>query len=251
MNAINQLLNATPQLWKGRQANHSQPTLPTGHAHLDRKLPGNGWPQGAMTELMTRKPGMGELRLLFPVLADTGRQGRWVILVDPPWIPYPAALRGHGLLLDRLLVVRTSGGKESLWACEQALRNGRGGAVLAWPERVSFSRLRRLQIAAGSSAKLAFLFRPEQAVNESSPAALRLKLEPGNQTGICIHILKCRGNRPPGPVRVPQLFSAYGKHWRQTHQYAAFTEHSTRTPLAGHPLPATGAGPAQQGPKQH
>ena len=35
--------------------------------------------------------------------------------------------------------------------------------MLAWPEQVSFSRLRRLQIAAESSSKLAFLFRPESA----------------------------------------------------------------------------------------
>jgi len=251
VNSINQLLSTTPQLWKGRQASRGQRTLPTGHTRLDRQLPGNGWPQGAITELITRKPGMGEFRLLFPTLADTSRQGQWVILVDPPWIPYPAALQGHGLLLDRLLVVRTGGGKKSLWACEQALRNGRGGAVLAWPEHISFSQLRRLQIAAESSSKLAFLFRPENAGEESSPAALRLKLEPGNRRGIRINILKCRGSRPPEPVWIPQLFSAYGKHWHQTHPYAAFTEYNSNTALAGSSLSATGRGPVQTRPKQH
>jgi cell division inhibitor SulA len=251
VSAIDQLLSSTPQLWKGRQGSRGQRTLSTGHSRLDRQLPGNGWPQGAMTELITRKPGMGEFRLLFPALADTGRQGQWVILVDPPWIPYPAALQGHGLLLERLLVVRTGGGKQSLWACEQALRNGRGGAVLAWPEQISFSRLRRLQIAAESSKKLAFLFRPESAGKESSPAALRLQLEPGNRRGVQINILKCRGSRPPEPVWIPQLFSAYGKHRDQTQPYAAFTEHNTSATLARSPLCATGTGPAQPRPKRH
>ena len=251
MNPVEQLLSCTPQLWKGRQPSHGQRALSTGHARLDRLLPGNGWPRGAMTELMSRKPGMGEFSLLFPALADTGRQGQWIILVDPPWIPYPAALQGHGISLERLLLVRTGGGKQSLWACEQALRNGRGGAVLAWPEQVSFSRLRRLQIAAESSSKLAFLFRPESAARESSPAALRLKLEPGSRRGVAIDILKCRGSRPSEPVRIPDFFSAYGKQQCQTHSYAAFTEHNIHTALAGSSLSATGTGPAQPRPKQH
>ena len=46
---------------------------PTGHARLDARLPGKGWPLGAMTELISRnRPGLGEFRLLFPALADTG-----------------------------------------------------------------------------------------------------------------------------------------------------------------------------------
>ena len=48
--AIDDVLASTPQLWKGRQANHSLHTLPTGHARLDAQLPGGGWPLGAVTE---------------------------------------------------------------------------------------------------------------------------------------------------------------------------------------------------------
>jgi len=87
---LNKLLNSTPQLWKGRRANHSQRSLPTGHARLDARLPGKGWPLGAVTELISGKPGLGEFSLLFPTLADMGQQGQWLVLVDPPWIPYPA-----------------------------------------------------------------------------------------------------------------------------------------------------------------
>jgi cell division inhibitor SulA len=248
--AIEKLLGSTPQLWRGRQASRSQRALPTGHAKLDACLPGNGWPLGAVTELISRKPGLGELRLLFPALVDTGKQGQWVILVDPPWIPYPAALKGHGLLLERLLVVR--GGKDSLWACEQALRSGRGGAVLAWPEQVSFARLRRLQIATENSAKLAFLFRPDSALRESSPAALRLWLEPGDHYGTRINILKCRGSRTPEPVWIPQPFSPIAagdsnnvvdSNRLPAQDRAPLAENSINTALAGSPPSTTCPGP--------
>lgn len=251
MSLINQLIDSTPQLWKGGQQSRGQRALPSGHARLDAQLPGRGWPLGAMTELISRNPGLGEFRLLFPALAELGRQGQWVILVDPPWIPYPAALQGHGLLLERLLLVRTNGGLELPWACEQALRNGRGGAVLAWPEVIDFTRLRRLQIAAEASSKLAFLFRPESAAMESSPAALRLQLQAGNRHDTLIHILKCRGGCPPEPVRVPQPFSTYAKQHHQTEHHAPLAASSLNTVLAGHPVSATVPGHSYPRPGQH
>ena len=236
--AINQLLDTTPQLWKGRQCSRGQAALSTGHARLDARLPGGGWPLGAVTELFCAQPGLGEFSLLFPVLAELGEQGQWVVLVDPPWIPYPAALRAHRLQLGRLLLVRSRNEKESLWACEQALCNGRGGAVLAWPERIAFARLRRLQLAAETHAKLAFLFRPESALRESSPAALRLQLEPGGRQGTRIEVIKCRGNRPSGPAWIPQPFSAYANPTQQTAEHA----------LACHPTSPPGSRPVHTGP---
>ena len=182
--------------------------MPSGHSRLDARLPGKGWPLGAITELIARKPGLGEFSLLFPTLAEIGQRGQWLILVDPPWIPYPASLHGHGLRLERLLLVRTHSEKESLWACEQALRGHRGGAVLAWPEHISFTHLRRLQLAAHEHGNLAFLFRPEHAARTASPAALRLQLEAGSQQGTRISVLKCRGGRSTEPTWIPQAYSA-------------------------------------------
>lgn len=236
--AINQLLDAMPQLWQGRQCSRGQPTLPTGHARLDARLPGKGWPLGAVTELICGKHGLGEFGLLFPALAGLGEQGQWVVLVDPPWIPYPAALQAHHLRLGRLLLVRTQNAKESLWACEQALCGSRGGAVLAWPERIDFARLRRLQLAAEANAKLAFLFRPEQALREPSPAALRLHLEPGDHRGTRVNVIKCRGSRPLEPAWIPQPFSAYANLSYQTPGHA----------LACHSTSSPGPGPAHPGP---
>jgi cell division inhibitor SulA len=235
---IARLLDATPQLWTGRQFSGRQRALPTGHARLDARLPGGGWPLGAVSEIVAASPGLGEFSLLFPALAELGAQGQWVVLVDPPWIPYPAALRAQGLRLERLLLVRTRDEKDALWACEQALCSGHGGAVLAWPRRLGFARVRRLQLAAEAHAKLAFLFRPESALGEASPAALRLQLEPGAQQDVSIRVIKCRGSRPPDPTWISRPFSAHGNPQDQTHA----------DDLACPSLPAPGPGPAYPGP---
>ncbi|MDX1555324.1 MAG: translesion DNA synthesis-associated protein ImuA, partial [Xanthomonadales bacterium] len=160
---LDAILAGTPRLWKGRRRNQAQDVLATGHAALDRHLPGGGWPRGAVTELVTARPGLGELSLLFPALAAAGGPGCWLLLIDPPWIPYPASLYGHGLCLERLLLIRTPGAGESLWACEQALRGMPQGIVLAWPRDIRFAALRRLQLAAEDQGGTAFLFRPESA----------------------------------------------------------------------------------------
>ena len=101
--AIDTLLDAMPELWKGRRPNGARHTLPSGHTRLDERLPGGGWPIGALTEIITARPGLGELSLLLPALAQLGADGQWVMLVDPPWIPYPPALRARGLAPTRLV----------------------------------------------------------------------------------------------------------------------------------------------------
>ena len=190
---------ASTDVWRGGQTLRDLPTLSTGHAALDRCLPGGGWSLGSITELLTSAPGSGELSVLLPVLAELTTTGQWVMMLDPPWVPYPPAMRGHGVALERLMLIRTRTADESLWACEQALRNVRGGAILAWHEAPAFARLRRLQLAARAGHKLAFLFRDMAAAGKASPAALRLKVDgDGNTTRVTV--LKCRGQRPPQPV---------------------------------------------------
>jgi hypothetical protein len=119
-------------------------------------------------------------------------------------------------------------------------------------------------MAAESSAKLAFLFRPESAIRESSPAALRLQLKPGGCHGTLIHIIKCRGGCPPEPVRIPQPFSTFGNLRHQTESsrprindqrssepHAPTAENSITAALAGHSLPTVIPGPPVPGAKLH
>ncbi len=199
-------LASHPLIWRGKQLSHRIPTLSTGHGTLDEALPGNGWPTGAVTELVNDTAGCGELSLLLPVLARLSQENHWIVMVDPPWIPCPPALHGRGLAVDKLLLIRTRNRSESLWACEQIVRGMSGGAMLAWPDALSFGELRRLQLAAKSSQKTVFLFRDQKAANTSSPAVLRLQLTP-DDGDLQIRILKCRGQRPTTAIRIrrPQL----------------------------------------------
>jgi len=199
-----------PALWRGRSAARSG-VVPTGFAALDASLPGNGWPQVGLVEILTPRLGVGELYLLLPALALLTRQpaARWCAWVAPPFEPFAPALAAHGVRLSRVLVVRAARapGSESneraepaarpgrpLWACEQALRSGACEAVLAWLQSVQSRALRRLQLATERGRTLGFLFRTLSSVTLREPthAVLRIAVEP-QAAGVRVRLLKSRG----------------------------------------------------------
>lgn len=192
-NALEQLLNQ-PGIWRGagRQQRTGLAHVATGFAELDVALPGGGWPLGALTEILHDRIGIGELRLLMPALAQLSRQGKWIALIAPPYIPYAPALAGCGVDLSRLLLIHPRVVTDALWAVEQALRAGTCGAVLAWPRQVDDRSLRRLQLAAEAGKTLGLLFRNEASGATASPAAVRLRLEQRAGNAV-VHLLKCRG----------------------------------------------------------
>jgi len=171
-----------------------RPALPSGFAELDAHLPGGGWPSGAIAELMSDAIGIGELGLLMPALSSLARAGRYIAWIAPPYLPYAPALAQRGLPLERVLLIRTQTLQQSLWATEQALRCPAIGAVLSWPAYIVDKNVRRLQLAAETGGSLGFIYRPPEAADESSPAALRLRLHPAPD-GIVIEIKKSRGGR--------------------------------------------------------
>src|SRR5690606_17075946 len=123
--ALDEILRQ-PGIWRGREraADTGLAHAATGFAELDQTLPGGGWPLGALTEILHAEPGIGELRLLMPALARLSRQGRWVALIAPPYIPYAPALAGCGVDLRHVLLVHPKGSVDALWSLEQALRAG-------------------------------------------------------------------------------------------------------------------------------
>lgn len=187
-----------PHVWWGRQPAAAE-GLPTGFADLDRYLPGGGWPRKAIIEIFLDRYGIGELSLLMPALALLTRSlssKRWIVWVAPPFVPYAPALLRYGIDLDRVLMVHpTSAKKDALWAVEQVLRSGSSIAVLAWLKDASDTVLRRFQLAAEEHDCWAVLFRPMEALQRSSPAALRMKLS-GTVGKARVEIVKCRGKRP-------------------------------------------------------
>ncbi len=184
-------------IWRGDRL-PATAGIPTGFAALDEKLPGGGWPVGALTEILLPFPGIGELQLIMPALARLSRKKRWTAWIAPPYIPYAPALAACGVDLSRTLIVRPRATTDGFWAIEQALRSGTCAAVLAWPVGGDRQMWRRLQLAAEAGQSWGVLFRREQDM-EPAPVALRLQLEP-LPGGIEVHILKRRGGWAAGPV---------------------------------------------------
>lgn len=182
--------------------------LSTGDPAFDALLPDQGWPRADLGECLTNGCGIGELRLLMPAIAALSRdETRWVAWINPPHIPYAPALAGHGVVLERMLLVRPPAPRDTLWVIEQALRTGTCSMVLAWPDpRLRYADLRRLQLAAAQGNTFGVLFRPEQAAREASPAPLRLQVrDSGCSDRVDVRILKRRGGWAGDfiPVQLP------------------------------------------------
>ena len=206
MNPSLQQLLQRPDVWRNRDrrvVTSGTRGHATGFAALDRELHGGGWPRGALTELLLAQPGIGELQLLMPLLADLSRRQLLQVWINPPFIPYAPALVQRGIALESLLIVRSEP-QHLLWACEQALRSAACGAVLYWPARQTrYAELRKLQVAAATQHAMGFLFRDSNTAQHTSPAALRLQLNAADaQLSICI--IKQRGREGGQSLLLPR-----------------------------------------------
>jgi hypothetical protein len=190
-----------PALWRATQMPHfSGRTVPTGSAVLDAQLPGNGWPQGALIDLLLQTVGIGEMRLLAPALKTVA--SRPLMLLNPPHVPNQQAFLYWGLPVDHITVIRADTAADTLWAAEQILRSGTCGALLVWADKIRNENLRRLQVAAGSSTTLLFVLQPIYSQIQASPATLRLVLRPALD-GVEVDIIKRRGPTLEKPFFVP------------------------------------------------
>ncbi|QJD29656.1 translesion DNA synthesis-associated protein ImuA [Methylococcus geothermalis] len=199
--ALADLLERDPRVWRGRRPESWRaPVIPSGHAALDAVLPGGGWPAGALTEIVAPVQGIGELRLLLPLMRRIAGDGRRLVWVAPPFEPYAPALVQAGVEIGRMLVVAVADRRRDLgWAMELLLRHPETGLVLAWPRTLPPAVWRRLQVAAAESGALGMLFSAGAACGTT--AALRLNL------GICeggleLRILKARGGFGGARVRL-------------------------------------------------
>ncbi|MER2017608.1 translesion DNA synthesis-associated protein ImuA [Pseudomonas simiae] len=194
--ALDTLFNGG-RVWKGRPATPPASVHPTGLAALDAVLPTGGWPEAALSEILMAKEGVGELQLVLPTLARLSQARERIVLVAPPYTPYPHAWQNAGVDL-RLLSVIQAEERDALWAVEQCLRSGSCGAVLCWPRKADDRALRRLQVAAETGQTLAFAWRALSEAVNSSPAALRLAVEAKPAQ---VRVLKCRGGLAhPAPI---------------------------------------------------
>jgi len=191
-----------PGVWRGGELEHAiQPVVATGHAALDRELPGGGWPTGTLTEVLHDAAGIGEISFLAGALARASDGDRLIAWIAPPHLPYAPALAAAGIPLDRCLVVRPADRDDSLWAAEQALRSGACGAVVFWLPGDEYAWLRRLQMAAEAGHAMAVLFRSTAAERLSTPAHLRVMLS-RERGALEVRIPKRRGPPLAMPIRL-------------------------------------------------
>lgn len=188
------------RVWRAGQRAPAVKGIATGYEQLDQQLATDGWPAAALTEILLDQPGLGELKLLMPALAQLSQPRhdgahRWLMWIAPPHIPYAPALSEAGVNLARVMVVHANDRMDVLWAAEQSLRSGNCAAVLCWVNQASDKSLRRLQLAAAQGDSVGVVFSPTRTATQSSPAALRLMLTHDDQQRT-LHILKNRGGRP-------------------------------------------------------
>jgi len=191
---------ANPAIWRGGDCAPEPAAMPSGHAALDAVLPGRGWPSNALTEILLAREGIGEIRLMLPALGRLQAQGRDVVWIAPPHLPYAPALAAAGLDLARLVVVRCHAA-DQLWAYEQALRAPECGAAFAWLDPRSDRVLRRLAVAAREGRTWGVLWRRPGVEARATAAALRLGLQ-ARDGRLAVSVLKRRGGELAQPLEL-------------------------------------------------
>lgn len=248
-----------PGVWRA----HALPVAPgvawpSGHPALDALLPGQGWPVGALVEVLQAPTAHHEWQLVLPALGAWQRHvpgpglppRPGVVLVGPPHAAFTPALTAHGLGAAGLVAVGVDDPAQRLWACEQALQCPEVGAVLAWLPHAPMAALRRLQHAAARQGGLLWAFRPLAVQHQATPAVLRLAVQAVQTApvgeGVQVQVLKRRG--PPVSIPVPLapvdavLHAALaGARWRQRLRQAGLPPRTHEVPHDTPPLVA-GAG---------
>jgi len=146
------------------------------------------------------------MQLFFPALTRLLKEGKKLVIVAPPYLPYPPAFRWHGLDLSQVIFIHAADQKNNLWAFEQALNNAFCGAAFIWLSALEDKAMRRLQLAASKGNGLAIVFRPASIGMGSTWAALRLHLA-ADDGCLGVHILKRRGGGSPSPMRLSTAYA--------------------------------------------
>ena len=174
---INQLLQNNG-IWQASEKGILRPALSTGYANLDKKLHYSGWPQGAVSELLLSTNGIGEIRLLTPLLSKLCQQAGYIVWINPPYLPYGPALSQQKVALDKLIIIKTTSTTESVWAAQQAMTSKSCSAVLLWlPPKTLANEIRKLSIAAKAGNCWGVIFRSQQFHQQPSAATLRITMQ--------------------------------------------------------------------------
>ena len=173
---LEQLLNR-PDIWRGdSRAFVPRVSVDSGFPALNEALLNKGWPTQTLIEICQKGLAQQEWLLFSGVLTKTTA---YIVLLNPPAMPFCQALIQAGVDLDRVVVVEVSNKADFLASFIELARTESCELLLAWqPQQLlSYTELRKCLLATNESSRLCVLFRPEHAQQETSPASLRLIIE--------------------------------------------------------------------------
>lgn len=196
--SLEQLI-ARGDIWRGSNSAPPPALRPSGLPALDRAL-GGGWPERQLIEVCQAHGCHAEWLLLAPALAG---RAQLCALINPPAVPFAEGLRQAGVDSRWLWSVAAPGKREFLSALQELARAAAAGAALGWPPaNLSYTELRKLQLAATEAGGLVVVFRPLRARRLTSPAPLRLCLQAGADA-LVIEVFKRKGLLAPQTVALP------------------------------------------------
>lgn len=180
MSAVSKIKNLLQNqaIWQASDKQKVRPVASTGYSQLDKQLHYSGWPQGCLSELLLSNNGIGEIRLLSPLIASLNRQAGYIGWINPPYLPYAPALAAQGLQLDKMLLIRTTSLQDTIWSAQQAMASKACAAVLVWlPKKQLTTEIRKLSLATKAGNCWGFIIRDHHLQQQASSAALRLVMQ--------------------------------------------------------------------------
>ncbi|QBF83553.1 translesion DNA synthesis-associated protein ImuA [Shewanella maritima] len=187
MTNLIELLQHQHLVWQG-SAQVAPKATTTGFTELDEHLAG-GFHTTGVTEIQSES-GVGELRLLMPVLAEAKVQQRLIVFIAPQGLISAQALAAQGIELDKVLTIYPKDQQQALWTAEQCLRSGACHSVLMWSyQALEIHHVKRLQVASETGNCRQFILREGKAESLSLPFDLSLSLQT-HAKGVTVKINK-------------------------------------------------------------
>jgi len=149
-----------------------------------------------LIELGLSSLGQGEWQLLAPALRRLLEQPGYLVLINPPASLCLLGLVQLGLDYRQLLLVQAQSAADQIYSFKTTSASPVCLGVLCWEpvqKGYRYAELRKLQLSASKGAGLYVLLRREQALTQSSPACLRIRLRQCSEL-IQVELHKQRGS---------------------------------------------------------
>lgn len=147
---------------------------------------------------MQSTSGIGEFRLLTPMLKNSTQQ-RLIVLINPPARPSAHYFQCESIDTNNVLVIDSTA--HILWAAEQCLKSGCCAYVCLWHPQLEVHQARRLQVAAEQGQALSVHFNLDKHNHMSLPLPLSVSLTP-NENGLEVTVNKRKGGWHPSAFQV-------------------------------------------------